>query len=56
MHLGSRNVGLQYCMNGQSLEEVTSYRDLGVGLFQKDKSCLSESEDSILGSNTLGVV
>jgi len=30
MHLGRRNAGLQYCMNGQSLEEVTSYRDLGV--------------------------
>lgn len=30
MHLGRRNASLQYCMNGQSLEEVTSYRDLGV--------------------------
>ena len=30
MHLGRRNVGFQYCMNGQLLEEVTSYEDLGI--------------------------
>ena len=27
MHIGRRNVGFQYYMNGQLLEEVTSYKD-----------------------------
>ena len=30
MHLGKRNAGFRYSMNSQLLEEVTSYRDLGI--------------------------
>jgi len=30
MHLSRRNVVFQYCMNGQLLEEVTSYKDLAI--------------------------